>query len=300
MAHRWKPLEPDLEVVQIVKGASFTAWAHGLPFHTVRWHFHPEYEIHLVTHTTGQYFVGDFIGEFEPGQLVLTGPNLPHHWMSDGPVDQIVDERGIVVQFTEEFVRGAIGVFPELQPLQQVLEASRWGVLFPDTVASAAQPLLRELISARGARRAALFMQIMDILAGSATITTLAGRDYVPNPTDYLSSSMNSVLSHIAANPTAPGSEADLAAIAGKSRSAFSRAFKAHTGLTLVEFINRLRINFACQLLMTEPDRTVADICFEAGFNNLSNFNRRFLATKGMSPSQFRDSHPRSAGWRTR
>jgi hypothetical protein len=203
MARRWKPLEPDLEVVQIVKGASFTAWAHGLPFHTVRWHFHPEYEIHLVTHTTGQYFVGDFIGEFEPGQLVLTGPNLPHHWMSDGPVDQIVDERGIVVQYTEEFIRGAIGVFLELRPLQQVLEASRWGVLFPDSAAAAAQPLLRDLISASGWRRAALFMQIMDILARSATITTLAGRDYVPNPTSYLSSSMNSVLSHIAANPTA-------------------------------------------------------------------------------------------------
>ena len=96
--------------------------------------------------------------------------------------------------------------------------------------------------------------------------------------------------------PTAPGSEEELASIAGKSRSAFSRAFKAHTGLSLVQFINRLRINFACQLLMTDPDLPIIDLCFQAGFNNLSNFNRRFLAMKGMSPSQFRHSHPRSAG----
>ena len=57
-------MNPDLEVVQIGRGESFTAWEHGYPFRTVRWHFHPEYEIHHVVATTGQYFVGDFIGEF--------------------------------------------------------------------------------------------------------------------------------------------------------------------------------------------------------------------------------------------
>ena len=59
--------ESGLEVVQIRRGESFKAWSHGYPFHTVRWHFHPEYEIHHVVATTGHYFVGDFIGEFEPG-----------------------------------------------------------------------------------------------------------------------------------------------------------------------------------------------------------------------------------------
>ena len=76
-------MKPDLEVVQIGRGESFKAWEHGYPFRTVRWHFHPEYEIHHVVATAGRYFVGDFIGEFEPGNLVLTGPNLPHNWVSD-------------------------------------------------------------------------------------------------------------------------------------------------------------------------------------------------------------------------
>ena len=79
-------MNPDLEVVAIGSGESFKAWEHGYPYRTVRWHFHPEYEIHHVVATTGQYFVGDFIGEFEPGNLVLTGPNLPHNWVSDVPV----------------------------------------------------------------------------------------------------------------------------------------------------------------------------------------------------------------------
>ncbi len=64
---------------------SFKVWSHGYPYRTVRWHFHPEYEIHLITATTGKYFVGDYIGDFEASNLVMTGPNLPHNWVSNVP-----------------------------------------------------------------------------------------------------------------------------------------------------------------------------------------------------------------------
>ena len=97
-------MEPDLEVVQIRPGESFAAWSHGYPFHTVRWHFHPEYELHQVVATSGRYFVGDFIGEFEPGNLVLTGPNLPHNWVSDIPKGASIPLRCRIIQFTEEFI----------------------------------------------------------------------------------------------------------------------------------------------------------------------------------------------------
>ena len=67
-------MKPDLEVVQIGRGESFKAWEHGYPFHTVRWHFHPECEIHHVVSTTGHYFVGDFIGVVPARQ---PGPDRP-------------------------------------------------------------------------------------------------------------------------------------------------------------------------------------------------------------------------------
>ena len=74
----------------------------------------------------------------------------------------------------------------------------------------------------------------------------------------------------------------------GRSPSAFSRGFRRHTGMALVQYVNRLRINLACQHLMNQADRPITDICYDAGFNNLSNFNRQFLAQKGMPPSRFR------------
>ena len=61
-------MKPDLEVVQIGQAESFKAWEHGYPFRTVRWHFHPEYELHHVVSTSGRYFVGDFIGVVRAGQ----------------------------------------------------------------------------------------------------------------------------------------------------------------------------------------------------------------------------------------
>src|SRR6187200_2694191 len=115
-------VEPDLEVVQIRPGESFAAWSHGYPYRTVRWHFHPEYELHQVVETTGRYFVGDFIGEFAPGNLILTGPNLPHNWVSDIPRGTSIPLRGRIIQFSETFIHQAIDVFPELAALSPVLE----------------------------------------------------------------------------------------------------------------------------------------------------------------------------------
>src|SRR3954468_19184244 len=121
-------MNPDLEVVQIRRGESFKAWAHGYPFRTVRWHFHPEYEIHHVVATTGRYFVGDYIGEFEPGNLVLTGPNLPHNWISDVPQGCRIPLRGRIIQFGECFIADAMKVMPELAALGPLMESSRRGV----------------------------------------------------------------------------------------------------------------------------------------------------------------------------
>lgn len=281
-------MNPDLEVVQIRRGESFKAWAHGYPFHTVRWHFHPEYEIHHVVATTGHYFVGDFIGEFEPGNLVLTGPNLPHNWVSDVPAGTSVPLRGRVVQFSQEFIADATTALPELAGCETILELSRRGALFSTATAKHAAPVLAELVEAQGVRRIALFMELIDILSRAADVRTLTSASYLPDPSGFMSAGVNKALAYINANLTEPFSESDLAAIAGRSPSAFSRSFRRHTGMALVQYVNRLRINLACQLLMSEADMPITEICYAAGYNNISNFNRQFLTQKGMSPSRFR------------
>lgn len=281
-------MEPDLEVVQIRPGESFAAWSHGYPFRTVRWHFHPEYELHLVVATRGRYFVGDFIGEFEPGNLVLTGPNLPHNWVSHIPKETTVPLRCRIVQFTEQFIAGMQAALPELAALQPLLERSRRGVLFSSQTSRQVAPLMQELMDARGVRRIELFLLIAGLLSRSHDATPLASPSYLPDPSGYMSAGINKALAFLRENLTQPFTEAELASVAGQTTTAFSRAFRKHTGMSLVQYVKRLRINLACQILMSDEQAPITDICFEVGFNNLSNFNRQFRAEKGMTPSRFR------------
>lgn len=281
-------MHPDLEVVQIRQNESFKAWAHGYPFHTVRWHFHPEYELHHVVETSGYYFVGDYIGEFAPGNLVLTGPNLPHNWVSEVPAGAVVPLRGRIVQFSEDFISDATRALPEMAAFEGLLELSRRGALFSRETAERAGPLLAELVQAQGLRRIALFMSVIEILGNATSVRPLTSAGYLPDPSGFMSGGVNEALAYINEHLTQPFSERDLAAISGRSPSTFSRSFRRHTGMALVQYVNRLRINLACQLLMSEADMPITDICFAAGYNNVSNFNRQFLAQKGMSPSKFR------------
>jgi AraC-like DNA-binding protein len=283
-------MEPDLEVIKIGGGESFRVWSHGYPYSTVRWHFHPEYELHHVVATSGRYFVGDFIGAFEPSNLVLTGPNLPHNWVSDVGEGEVVPVRSRVLQFTDETVRGMIAAMPELKTLSDLLQRSRSGVLFSREAAAEVGPMLTDLQDSFGIRRIQLLFHTFDVLRSDADAQLLTSRDYHPDPVVYMSARLNAALAYINDNLTESFDEEDLAQIAGLSRSAFSRTFSQHTGQSFVKYVNELRVNLACSMLVSSENMKVADICYASGFTNLSNFNRKFAASKGVPPSKFRSA----------
>jgi AraC-like DNA-binding protein len=253
----------------------------------VRWHFHPEYEIQLITSTTGKYFVGDHIGNFAPGNLVMVGSNLPHNWVSNVPQGDHVDERCLILQFDAEFVTRAIKLFPEFKRVELLLDASRWGVLFTPETGAAAEPIMREMLGAKGMRRITLFLALLDLLVQSVAPVKLASAAYCADPARDARARINHVLSYIGKNLSQELRETELAELLGQSVSAFSRYFCRHTGVPFVQYVNRLRINLACQLLMS-GELNITDICYQVGFNNLSNFNRQFLSLKDMSPSRWR------------
>ncbi len=278
---------PDLELVQVRDDQSFKVWAHGYPFRTVRWHFHPEYELHLVTTTQGTRYVGDDIGPFAAGDLVFVGPNLPHNWISDVPAGEAVAERCLVLQFTGSFMAGCLATFPELRFIEPVLTEAFRGIRFAPALAERVGPWMRALLEASGTRRIALFLEILDAIGHADERVALASIGFRPDPSAYLTGAMNLVLQHIDRNLTGALNEPEVARLNRQSVSAFSRAFRRHTGMTFVQYVNSLRIELACQHL-GQQDLTVAEICYEVGFNNVSNFNRQFLAAKGMPPSKFR------------
>jgi len=269
---------PDLGLIRCLD--------HGYPTPLARWHFHDEYELHLITASSGKAFVGDWIGPFEPGHLVLCGPRLPHNWISmDLPADGL-HQRDLVIQFQHAPLEQACQLIPELRELLPVLERSRHGIEFFG-LSERTLKHWHTVKAAHGLGRLAAFCALATDLARCTDYRLLSTVQLkgVENETEL--DQINAIVHRITDNVAQTITATDVAADLGMSESRFSRFFRRATGNTYTDFVNQVRINRACQLLM-DSERYITNICYDVGFNNVANFNRRFLELKGMTPSEFR------------
>lgn len=259
---------------------------HGFPTPLARWHYHDEYELHLIVATSGKAFIGDWIGQFQPGHLVLCGPRLPHNWVSMDLPDGGVAQRDLVIQFPHAPIATAAEHLPELAEVLPLLERARHGVEFFG-ISDRALQHWNQVKASRGLARLAAFCEFMVLLARCTDYRQLSNVQMQSVDDDTQLDQINAIVSRVVDNVAQPLSAAELAEELGMSESRFSRFFRRATGNTFTDFVNRVRVNRACQLLM-DSDRLVTHICYDVGFNNVANFNRRFLEIKGMTPTEFR------------
>ncbi len=259
---------------------------HGYPTPLARWHYHDEYELHLITSTSGKAFVGDWIGPFQAGHLVLTGPRLPHNWVSMDMPEHGVPQRDLVIQFPHEPLVKAAETIPELRDVLPLLERAKHGIEFFG-LSETAERHWKRVKTARGLRRLTAFCDYLADLAACTDYRLLSSVQLQSDDDDASIDQIHDVVSRITDHLADDHSASALAAELGMSESRFSRFFRKATGNTFTDFVNRVRISRACQLLM-DTDQQITHICYEVGFNNVANFNRRFLEIKGMTPTEFR------------
>jgi len=259
---------------------------HGFPNPLVRWHYHEEYELHLIVATRGKVFVGDYIGQFEPGHLVLTGPRLPHNWISTDVPEPGVALRDMVLQFGDAPLRQAAALIPELAEALPLLERARHGVEFFG-LSEAARERFERVRAAHGLQRLAEFATLLDLLVRCNDYRLLSTVQLQSFDDDAALAHISGIVDYLTEHYSESFSMAELAQRSGMTESSFSRNFRRATGNSYTDFVNHLRINKACQLLM-ETDRYITNVCYDVGFNNVANFNRRFLQIKGMTPKEFR------------
>ena len=284
-----KITDPSYELMDDHEGHSLIYRQHGFPSPLVRWHFHKEYELHLIVASAGTAFIGDYIGRFAPGTLFLTGPNLPHNWISQLAPGEAVTTRDMLVNFTEEMLEQGSQVFSELGGLAPLLARARYGIEFRDrALVAASEELLQRIADSHGMTRLGYFFILLEQLAAcedyqllstvtSAQLNDEANVDRINRAVDY-------IFAHYAEDLT----QQAVADHLGMTTTYFSRFFKQAAGRGFVEFVNRLRVSKSCELLASS-DLPVTEVCFESGFSNLSNFNRRFQQLKGMTPSGYRE-----------
>ena len=182
-----------------------------------------------------------------------------------------------------------MAVMPELRSLSPMLAAASSGIEFAEGTGAGARPHFDALLTASGAEQAGVSSGCWHCCRTPNT-ASFASAGFRARPEVYALDPLNHVIDHIAKNLCEDLTQTELAELSGYSPTAFSRAFRRHTGLTFTRYVNRMRIDRACELLMTS-DESIANICFQVGFNNLSNFNRLFAAAKGMSPVKFRQHY---------
>lgn len=257
--------------------------SHGFPSPLARWHCHEEYELHLIAATSGEAFVGDWIGTFDPGHLVLCGPQLPHHWRSLDAPPEGVPQRDLIIHFSQEPIFEAAGKIPEFVEAVQLLKRAQYGIEFFGMAASA-EKHWKGIERARGLKRFSVFCELLSDLARCTDYRLLSGVQ-ASGGNDI--KAINNLAARIAIDPSGDMNTAEAASELGMDAGRFGRMFRRSTGYGFVDYLNRVRIKKACLLLM-QTERQVVSICYEVGFNNLSNFNRKFLEIKGITPKEYR------------
>ena len=260
--------------------------AHGFPTILNRWHYHPEYELHLITSTHGRAYVGDYIGTYEPGHLVLTGPGLPHNWLVDDlPVGGIQAHIHKVLQFKDETLRVGARHLDALDELFPMFERAKYGIEFFG-LSSLAERRFEEIRNSTGLTRLSLFLGYLAELAQCKDFRLLS-TSRVQGVADAHARQDAEMIEYVANNALDDIALKHVATRFGMSEKYFSKHFKRATGNTFMDFVLRFRINKACQML-SDSQMYVSSVCHAVGFNNVANFNRHFFKIKGMTPSEFR------------
>jgi AraC-like DNA-binding protein len=284
-------MKPLLEKVAPADGASW-AWLdrrldEAIPF---QWHHHPEFELTLTLNSVGQRFIGDHIGEYGDGDLVLIGPNLPHTWASRANADETRPHHALVMWFRREWAAPLIETMKELKPVGELLSRASAGLQFSSAVAANVRPVIEGLFRASGEDRLIGLLIVLTLLARDREATPLATATAHEESADR--ERIDRVLDHIHVHYADGIAIDDLADIAALSPSGLHRLFRRHTRQTVSDYVMRLRIGEACALL-SGTSRPIAHIAGDVGYGALANFNRQFRALKGMTPRAYRQQFER-------
>lgn len=257
----------------------------AIPF---EWHHHKQYELTLTLNSFGQRFIGDHIGRYDDGDLVLLGPNLPHTWQSNAKKNVHRPHHAIVMWFDHDWVMNLLKIMPELNGLAALLNRSSRAVKFSKQMSDILRLDIMSLVTKSAAEKTISFLAILQRLTADKQSCSLASAAYASQLTPQnMSTRIDRVLQYMHKNYTTDLKVADLADLSALSVSGFHRMFLRYTNHRPTDYIIRLRIGKACSLLI-KSDRAIAHISHDVGFNSLVNFNRQFKRQKNMTPREFR------------
>lgn len=253
------------------------------------WHYHNNYEISFITEGSGKRIVADSIKEFQPGDLVFIGPNLPHVWIADKdtPAPSSRTLEMVFLQFADNIIGTQIKELPEFKNIAKALVASERGIHILGQTLNEVSELMLQLPYLKSFDRMLQFFKILDIIGKSNSLDHLASKEYLKSRFTNGNRRIALIHDYLMKNYRDEVNLGNLASLVNMAEGSLCRFFKSNMGLTIFEFLNKIKVEFACKLLMDE-DLSITEVCLDSGFNNLSHFNKQFKKYTGVSPKEYR------------
>lgn len=287
-------MKAHFHIVPVMMQNSFTVKHEVQSNFGTTWHYHPELELHYVIKGNGTRFIGNSIESFSKGELVLLGENLPHTWKCNQEYFQEksnLEVEAIVIQFRKDFLGESFLNLPESHLIPHLFETAKSGMIIKGKVKKQIIPLMHASLQATGLDRIIIMLSILKALAENKEFSTITvPHKYQFNSDEHAKNRLDKVYSYTISNYKEEISLEDISSISNLSITSFCRYFKMMTKMTYYDFLTRIRISQACRLLIDDKVPTNI-ICYECGFNNISNFYRHFKRITGLTPKAYKQSY---------
>lgn len=278
---------------RIPEGKAFVIRELIAPCFDVNWHFHSEYQLFTVLKGRGTRFIGDHMQAFKEGDMVFTGPNLPHLWRSDNSYFDSkngLETHGIVIYFPDNFLGNSVFEMDEFAEIAQVLQKSERGIEINGKTNQAIRLMMQELLYMKGGQSIIQLLQILNKMVDSADCQPITQAGYINLNKESETDRMGQVYEFVMKNFKEKIALEEVSEIANLSVSAFSRYFKTRVNKSFSDFLSEVRISHACKLLH-EEEMNISEISFECGFFTLSNFNKQFKERTGKTPLAYKKDY---------
>jgi AraC-like DNA-binding protein len=253
------------------------------------WHFHSEYQVFIVLNGTGTKFIGDHVSPFTPGEVVITGPNLPHLWRSDHDYFESkgMMTEGIVIYFHENFLGSEFLQKTEMHRIRQLLARASRGLEILGSTRDMVRKMMFQLLEEKDFDSVLMLLQLLNVVSSTNEYRLLSSQGYANNLRDMDTERMNRVHEFVMKRFREKITLDEAAAQANMSPTSFSRYFKNHANKTFSHFLTEIRIGYSCKLLQ-KSEAAISEVCYASGFNTLSNFNRQFKSVTKYTPLEYK------------
>ena len=278
------------EITPLTQSDCFTSFYRTKSEFDFPLHYHEEVELNFIKNARGaRRIIGDHVEEIDDLELVLVGPNLEHGWFGDKFKDNQIEE--ITIQFHKDFFDEKFLQKNQLSFIRTMLVKSVRGILFSKETTRLLAPRIEALHKKQGFDSVLELMSILHDLSISRDFRILSDSSFNSAEVfSYNSRRIEKVMEFIHSNFEKPVTLAEAARITNMTESAFSRFFKLRTGITFIDCLTEVRLGHASRMLI-ETTKTIAEIAYSCGLNNISNFNRIFRKKKGCTPKELRESY---------